>query len=34
MSAVGYVDIHEDDRLDQALIATWIRQAAVLPGWK
>src|SRR5512137_894750 len=27
-----WVDIHEDD-LDEALMATWIRQAAALPGW-
>jgi hypothetical protein len=28
-----YLDIHEDDTLDEARIATWIRQAAALPGW-
>ena len=28
-----YLDIHEDDKLDEAQMATWIRQAAVLPGW-
>jgi hypothetical protein len=28
-----YLDIHEDDRLDEAQMATWIRQAAALPGW-
>ena len=27
-----YVDIHEDD-LDEAQMATWIQQAAALPGW-
>jgi hypothetical protein len=27
-----WIDIHEDD-LDEAQIATWIRQAAALPGW-
>jgi hypothetical protein len=27
-----WIDIHEDD-LDAAQIATWIRQAAALPGW-
>jgi hypothetical protein len=31
---VRYVDIHEDDRLDEAQMALWIRQAAALPGWK
>jgi hypothetical protein len=25
--------IHEDDRLDEALMASWIRQASELPGW-
>ena len=27
-----WVDIHEDD-LDELQMATWIRQAAALPGW-
>ena len=27
-----WIDIHEDD-LDEARMATWIRQAAALPGW-
>ena len=31
--AVRYLDIHEDDQLDEAQVATWIRQAAALPGW-
>jgi hypothetical protein len=30
---VRYVDIHQDDQLDEAQFATWIRQAAALPGW-
>ena len=30
---VRYLDIHEDDQLDEAQFATWIRQAAALPGW-
>ena len=30
---VRYLDIHEDDPLDEAQLATWIRQAAALPGW-
>jgi hypothetical protein len=30
---VRYLDIHEDDQLDEAQLAKWIRQAAVLPGW-
>ena len=25
--------IHEDDQLDEAQLAAWIRQAAALPGW-
>ncbi len=29
---VRYLDIHEDDQLDQAQLAAWIRQAAALPG--
>jgi hypothetical protein len=29
---VRYLDIHEDDQLE-AQFATWIRQAATLPGW-
>ena len=28
-----YLHIHEDDELDEALTARWIRQAAALPGW-
>ena len=27
-----WIDVHEDD-LDEAQMATWIRQAAALPGW-
>jgi hypothetical protein len=28
-----YFHIHEGDQLDEAQMATWIRQAAALPGW-
>jgi hypothetical protein len=28
-----YLDIHEDDEFDEAQMATWVKQAAVLPGW-
>jgi len=28
-----YLDIHEDDALDEAQVASWIRQASELPGW-
>jgi hypothetical protein len=27
-----YIDIHERDDLDEAQLATWVRQAAALPG--
>ena len=30
---VRYLDIHENDELDQALMESWIRQASELPGW-
>jgi hypothetical protein len=33
MKDVRYLDIHEDDRLDEKLVASWIRQASRLPGW-
>ncbi len=29
-----WIDIHEHDRIDEALMTSWIRQAAALPGWK
>ena len=28
-----WIDIHENDTLDEAQMAAWIRQAATLPGW-
>jgi hypothetical protein len=28
-----YLDIHEHDRLEEAQMAEWIRQAAAVPGW-
>ena len=28
-----YVHIHENDAIDEALVAAWIRQASKLPGW-
>ena len=28
-----WIDIYEDDELDEAQMADWIRQAAALPGW-
>ena len=30
---VRYLDIREEDELDEAQMAAWIRQAAALPGW-
>ena len=30
---VRYLDIREDERLDESQLAAWIRQAAALPGW-
>ncbi|MND01637.1 hypothetical protein D3C83_207110 [compost metagenome] len=30
---VRYLDIHEDDQLDDKQLASWLRQAAKLPGW-
>jgi hypothetical protein len=31
---VRYLDIRENDELDEQLLAGWIRQASELPGWK
>jgi hypothetical protein len=30
---VRYLDIHEDDPFDEEQMASWIRQAAAMPGW-
>ena len=30
---VRYLDIHEDDRVDEKLLVNWIRQASKLRGW-
>ena len=30
---VRSLDIHENDQLDEELVASWIRQASELPGW-
>ena len=30
---VRYLDIHEDDQLDEAQLAGWVTQASQLPGW-
>jgi hypothetical protein len=29
---VRYLDIHEDDPLDEAQFAKWVKQASLLPG--
>ena len=28
-----YLDVHEDDELDEAQFGKWVKQAAALPGW-
>jgi hypothetical protein len=28
-----WIDIRENDQLDEAQMATWVKQAAALPGW-
>jgi hypothetical protein len=33
VKATRYLDIHEDDALDEAQMASWIKQAALLPGF-
>jgi hypothetical protein len=30
---VRYLDIHEDDGIDEAQMGKWIRQEAAIPGW-
>jgi hypothetical protein len=30
---VRYLDIHEDDQLDEARLGAWVKQASQLPGW-
>ncbi|HEX3146367.1 MAG TPA: DUF1801 domain-containing protein [Pyrinomonadaceae bacterium] len=30
---VRYLDIHEDDQLDEKQLASWFKQAAAIPGW-
>ncbi len=32
LEAVRYLHIHEDDDIDEELVASWIRQASKLPG--
>src|SRR5436309_2468516 len=33
LRGVRYLDIHEDDQLDEKQLATWIKQAASISGW-
>ena len=28
-----YLDIYEDDQIDEERLAAWIKQAASIPGW-
>jgi hypothetical protein len=30
---VRYLDIHEDDPIDEPQLAAWVKQASRLPGW-
>ena len=30
---VRYLDLHEDEEIDEQLVASWIKQASDLPGW-
>jgi hypothetical protein len=30
---VRYLDIHQDDKIDEAQFTGWVKQAAKLPGW-
>ncbi|HKY98287.1 MAG TPA: DUF1801 domain-containing protein [Gemmatimonadaceae bacterium] len=30
---VRYLDIHEDDEIDEAQLKKWLKQAASIPGW-
>lgn len=30
---VRYLDVREGDELDEAQLASWVKQAAALPGW-
>ncbi|HZM00951.1 MAG TPA: DUF1801 domain-containing protein [Planctomycetota bacterium] len=33
VKGVRYLDIHEDDELDEARLAAWVKQASQMPGW-
>ena len=30
---VRYLDVHEDDEIDEAQLKKWLKQAASIPGW-
>jgi hypothetical protein len=34
LKEVRYLDIHEDDELDEAQLVAWVKQASLLPGKK
>ena len=33
IKGVRYLDIHEDDAIDERQLTTWIKEAASIPGW-
>jgi hypothetical protein len=33
MKDTRYLDIHKDDPIDEKQMASWVKQAAALPGW-
>ena len=33
MKDIRYLDIHEDEEIDEKLLASWIKQASKIPGW-
>ena len=30
---VRYLDVHEEDAIDEQVVAGWVKQAAAMPGW-
>jgi hypothetical protein len=30
---VRYLDIHQDEKIDEAQLRAWVKQASRLPGW-
>jgi hypothetical protein len=33
MKEIRYLDIHEDEQIDEKLVTSWIEQASKIPGW-